>query len=242
MLANRLWQRGITLVELTIASAIGLIAIAAILTVYLATVRHSSEQLKTSHLHHQLFGLLHLISTDIRRAGYWHFDASIQAASRNPFNIGDNILRSGAYPGEDDDSCMLFAYDLDKDGQVGIGQCDNKTCPDSTDVDNVEQFGFRLRDLSVQSRYGGSGTSCDSGYWQTLNDSDIEVTRLSFDILESCTDLIDMNSSCEDGRTRLISRAVFIDLTGQLVNQPETATRLNRWVIVRNDVLVDAPE
>jgi len=235
-------QRGITLVELMIASAIGLIAIAAILTVYIATVRHSKEQLEAAHLHHQLFGLLHLVSADIRRAGYWKFDTSTQAASNNPFMVGENRLRSDAYPDEDDNSCILFAYDLDKDGRVGIGQCDDEPCSDSTDVDNVEQFGFRLRNLSVQSRYGGNGTACDSGYWQTLNDTDIEVTRLRFEILENCTDLLNPASACTDDRSRLTLRAVFVDLAGQLVNQPETAVQLNRWIIVRNDLLMDAPE
>ena len=128
MLESILRQRGVTLVELMIASAIGLIAIAAILTVYAATVRHSKEQLEAAHLHHQLFGLLHLISTDIHRAGYWHFDTSTQAASNNPFVTGENSLRSQAYPDENDNSCILFAYDLDKDGRVGIGQCDDEPC------------------------------------------------------------------------------------------------------------------
>jgi prepilin-type N-terminal cleavage/methylation domain-containing protein len=242
MLDSTLRQRGVSLVELMIASAIGLIAIAAILTVYAATVRHSSEQLEAAHLHHQLFGLLHLISTDIRRAGYWQFDTSTQTASDNPFMAGENRMRSQAYPDESDNSCILFAYDLDKDGRVGIGKCNSKSCPESTDVDNVEQFGFRLRNLSVQSRYGGNATSCDSGYWQTLNDTDIEVTRLRFDILENCTDLLTTDSPCSDDNPQLILRAVFVDLAGQLVNQPETAVQLNRWIIVRNDVLVDAPE
>jgi prepilin-type N-terminal cleavage/methylation domain-containing protein len=110
MLDSTLRQRGVTLVELMIASAIGLIAIAAILTVYAATVRHSSEQLEAAHLHLQLFGLLHLISTDIRRAGYWQFDTSTQTASDNPFMAGENRMRSQAYPDESDNSCILFAY------------------------------------------------------------------------------------------------------------------------------------
>lgn len=235
-------QRGVTLVELMIASAIGLIAIAAILTVYAATVRHSNEQLGTAHLHHQLFGLLHLISTDIQRAGYWHFDTSKQAAGDNPFVTGKNSLRSHAYPDENNNSCILFAYDLDKDGRVGIGQCDNARCPDSADADNVKQFGFRLRNLSVQSRYGGNDAACDSGYWQTLNGADIEITNLRFDILENCTDLLNPTSACTDDRPRLIVRAVFVDLAGQLADQPETAVQLNRWIIVRNDLLVDTSE
>ena len=242
MLDNAPRQRGTTLVELMIASAIGLIAIAAVVTVYAATVRHSKDQLETAHLHHQLFGLLHLISTDIRRAGYWHFSASSQSPGDNPFTAGDNRLRSQAYPDERDNSCILLAYDLDKDGRVGLGQCSSNPCPDGTDKDNVEQFGFRLRNLSTQSRYGGNGVSCDSGYWQTLNDADIAITALSFDILERCTDLVDPDAPCTDDSARLIQRAVSIELNGQLVNKPETEARLSRWIVVRNDIVRDAGE
>lgn len=232
-------QRGVTLIELMIASAIGLITIAAVITVYAATARHSTEQLQAAHLHQQLFGLLHLIGTDIRRAGYWRFDTSTQSASDNPFMTGENRLRAQAYPDERDNSCILFAYDLDKDGRVGIGRCNSGSCSDGTDADNVEQFGFRLRNFSVQSRYGGNGVACDNGYWQTLNEEDIEITRLSFEILESCVDLINSDSPCTNNSPRLTHRAVSVELAGQLVNKPETMTQLGRWIIVRNDALVN---
>lgn len=75
-----------------------------------------------------------------------------------------------------------------------------------------------------------------------MNEPDIEITGLSFDILEDCTDLLNTASPCSNDRSRLIRRAVFVDLTGQLVNQPATAMQLNRWIIVRNDELVDVPE
>ncbi|VAW75062.1 hypothetical protein MNBD_GAMMA13-1030, partial [hydrothermal vent metagenome] len=185
------FQRGITLVELMLATTLGLIAVAAVLSVYAASVHHGSAQLATAHLHQQLFGLLHLMSTDIRRAGYRQFDVATETVAGNPFVQGENHLRSQAFPDEDDDSCILFAYDLDKDGRVGVGRCDSDTCADNSDTDNVEQFGFRLRNLTIQSRFAGDSSACDSGYWQTLTDTDIEITTLRFRLLEDCTHLLD---------------------------------------------------
>jgi len=70
MLKHHSLQTGMTLVELMIASVIALIALSSVITVYSATAHHSSQQLQQTHLHQQLHGLLHLISSDLKRAGY----------------------------------------------------------------------------------------------------------------------------------------------------------------------------
>ncbi len=230
-------QHGVTLVELMIASSIGLIAIAAILTVYTATAQHASHQLRSAHLKQQLHAMLHLMANDIQRAGYWHFDATTQPPADNPFNSGDNRLRTGTYLEELSDSCLLFAYDLDRDGHVGIGQCRNQICLQDTDNDNVEQFGFRLREISIQSRYAGDSVGCESGYWQTLNDADIEVLLLQFRLLEHCSNLLSPEEPCADRSAGITQRAVSITLSGQLINQADSRIDLERWVVLRNDIL-----
>jgi len=240
MLDNTHRQHGVTLIELMVASALGLVAMAAVLTAYETTLRHSTAQLNTAHLNQQLRGLLHLISTDIRRAGYWRADVTTQSASENPFSKGMRKLQVAAFPGEKNDSCITLAYDLDGDGLAGIGQCDHGRCPKGTDSDNNEQFGFRLRNLSIQSRYGGSKLSCDGGHWQTMNDSDVEITELLFEIQENCVNLLDSNSACSDNEPKLTQNAVHVRLSGQLINRPDTETRLQSWIIVRNDSIVDA--
>ena len=73
MLNSRNLQRGVTLIELMVSSAIALIALSSVLTVYSATANHSSRQLQQAHLHQQLRGMMHLLSRDLKRAGYWYF-------------------------------------------------------------------------------------------------------------------------------------------------------------------------
>ncbi|MFQ5642399.1 MAG: prepilin-type N-terminal cleavage/methylation domain-containing protein [Thiogranum sp.] len=230
-------QRGITLVELMIASVIALIALSAVLTIYSATAYHSSQQLQQAYLHQQLQGLMHLISSDLKRAGYRAFSPDLLAPSDNPFQNPANQVHTGSYDGESPDSCILFAYDLDQDGLLGVGDCDNPGCAELSDGDNVEQFGFRLRDTGIQSRFGGTGFDCASGYWQTINDPGIEITQLHFRQVSQCLNLLESDSDCASGSPQLVQGGVEIRIGGRLGNQPDTGITLTHWVRLRNDLL-----
>ncbi len=226
-----------TLVELMIAGVIAMIALSSVLTVYSATATHSSQQLQQAHLHQQLRGMMHLIGSDLKRTGYWFFSPNLLAASDNPFQTPSNQVRIQSYTGESPDSCILFSYDLDQDGLVGVGRCGGRGCVNQTDDDNVEQFGYRLRDVRIQSRYGGSVFDCESGYWQTVNDPDIEITQLRFAQQSQCLNLIENNRDCSPGASQLIQGGIEIQLDGQISNKPDTAITLTHWVRIRNDLL-----
>lgn len=232
-------QRGITLVELMVAGVIALIALSAALTVYSATARHSVQQLQRSHQHQQLSALLYLISNDLRRAGYRLFDAADNVSGHNPFQSAGNRLRIHQLDDEAPASCLLLAYDLDRDGQVGVGRCRASGCDTGTDDDNVEQFGFRLRGARLQSRYGGQRFDCTSGNWQTLNDPNIEITALRFQLHTRCTNLADSGRDCAPDTPQLTQRAVEIRIEAQLLNKPDTAISASAWVRIRNDRLAE---
>ncbi len=229
-----------TLVELMIAMTLSLLALAAVIAAYSATARHGALQLHSAHLRQQLYGMIHLISRDLRRAGYWQFDPSRLTPLDNPFQQADNRLRVAALRGEPVDSCALLAYDLDADGHVGVGQCPHGRCKVATDSDNVEQFGFRLRHQSLQMRYGGATFDCASGYWQSVNDPEVEITRLHFQLHQHCLNLADNTQPCHGTDAQLLQRVVRIDIGARLRHRPDTALQLTRWVTVRNDRLVSA--
>lgn len=245
MLIPRRTQRGVTLVELMIASVIGLITLAALATTYGATAGHSTRYLHRAHLHQQLHSVLQIVVSDIRRAGYWNFDPTLRSAADNPFADSTNRLRTGSYPGEASHSCVVFAYDLDQDGLVGVGNCKTKTCGAQTDSDNVEQFGYRLRDGRIQARYGGDALGCDSGHWQALTDPNIEIGELVFSEYSACVNLYAADADCAPHAPSLIQRSVEIQLSGQTRGSPETSLRLSSMVRIRNDRIVaeqtDAP-
>jgi prepilin peptidase dependent protein B len=227
------------LIELMIAAVIALVVLSAVLTVYGATVRHSRLQRPWARLHQQLYGMVHLIGRDLRRAGYWHFDPARHSPVENPFQDATNRLRSGAFPGEPADSCVLLAYDLDADGLVGVGRCRNRHCPPLSDDSNVEQFGFRLHNGALQSRYAGTGLDCGSGYWQALNDPAIEITHLQFTLHAHCINLTDPDAACRGSAPRLVQRVVRVSVGARLRNRPETEIGRVRWITVRNDRLVE---
>ncbi len=227
-----------TLVELMIASAISLIALSAVITVYSATARHSTQQLQQAHLHQQLNSLMRLVSRDLKRAGYRHFFPGLVTPVDNPFQNPVNRVRTGFHAGEQRGSCILFAYDLDQDGLAGVGRCDDGDCEPLTDDDNVEQFGFRLRGTDIQSRFGGSRFDCRHGYWQTINDPDIEITGLYFQPRFRCLNLDDNNSACTPGSAQLVQGGIDIHISARLKNGATGALTLDNRVRIRNDRLV----
>jgi prepilin peptidase dependent protein B len=229
-------QTGMTLVELMIAAAISLTALAAVLTTFSATASHSAAQLRTAHLRQQVYGIVQLIGRDLRLAGYRDFDPALQSPAANPFQLAGNRLRTAAVAGEPANSCILLAYDLDRDGQVGVGKCQGR-CAAGTDSDNVEQFGFRLRRGMVQARYGGTSLACDNGYWQAVNDPDVEITHLLFRLHRHCVNLAQLTQPCTATGARLLRQAVDIHVGARLRNQPDTAYQLMHRVVVRNALL-----
>jgi prepilin peptidase dependent protein B len=232
-------QRGVTLIELMTATVIALTALAAVVTVYSATAHHSALQLQSAHLHQQVYGIVHLVGRDLRRAGFRAFDPQQEAPSANPFQQGENRLRTAALAGESADSCILLAYDLDRDGKVGVGKCHGH-CAAPADADNVEQFGFRLHRQSVQARYGGTSLACDSGYWQAVNDPDVEITALSFTLHEHCVNLADATRPCTDDGAQLLQAVVDMSIGARLRNHPGTAVDLVQRIAVRNGLLREA--
>lgn len=234
MLRPRRGQSGLGLVELMIATTIGLVALAAIVSVYSSTAQQGSGLLRAMHLQQQLYGVADLIAADIRRAGYWQFDPRLRSPDENPFQPEGHPVRIGALEGEADASCILLAYDLDDDGAVGVGRCGPGGCAAATDGDNVEQFGYRLRQGSIQSRYAGTDFDCNSGYWQAVTDPGIEITRLHFREHSRCVDLLDGNARCRPQGPRLTRFAIAVGISGHNRGRREENIGLSRWVHVRN--------
>lgn len=234
-------QAGLTLVELMIAGLIALIALSALLSVYATTARHSLLQLESMHLHQQLHTLLDVLARDLRRAGYRAFHPLQHAPAHNPFQNRLNRLRTGALGQEPNDSCVLFAYDLDKDALVGVGRaCNARGCAVGSDADNVEQLGYRLNRQRLQSRYGGTTFGCDSGHWQTLNDPGIDITALRFELHRHCTNLADQHANCQPALPALYRRSLRIEISAEIHNKPQTRTQLGTWLRIPNDRLVPA--
>lgn len=140
-------QRGLSLIELLVGTAIGLIVAAAASSVVGANVRESRQLALEARLMQDLRGTADLVARDLRRAGYWATAASgvrSEAASAplaNPYGVS-------ADPAASDAVRLSFSRDASENDIV----------------DDNERFGFRLAGGVVQMQLG-------AGNWQALSDA-----------------------------------------------------------------------
>jgi type IV pilus assembly protein PilW len=209
--------KGFTLIELMIAMAIGLLLVAAVITLYVSMSGSNIDYLKSVRLNHELRSTMSQMVRDIRRAGHNQDAAteSVAASSINPFSnssastVQATVLTvSGTSTA---DRTIRFSYDSDDDT-------------------NVDTFGYRLNVASgvgtVQYCSDDSttnGTACTG--WEGLTDSDlVDIDSLEFEL-----DTITVASGT------LTIRQVTITLTGKLISDSDFTRTITEVVKIRND-------
>jgi prepilin peptidase dependent protein B len=254
---NKITQQGMSLIELMIGIVIGLIILAGVTNVWLTSIISSSDTLRQSKLNQELTTLMTVMSNDITRAGFTS-DLNFTSPQTNVFsqaddtalevidNLTDNnqVTYTNAATGG---SCILFAYDINQDGNVD----------DDSDV-----FGFRLNNGAVEMRQnvnGGNRDSCATadGVWTPITDSRIiNITTLKFAFDKSeCINTREPNDTDEDGDgdnanagemncynlaptagdVTVELRQIDITLAGELVSDTGVNLSLSKSVRVRND-------
>ncbi len=145
---------GFSLIELMISLALGLLLIAALTTVFVQLLGSNSMSLRLSELNTELAGAMTLVAGDLRRAGYGMSHA----------NEFEQPLIVAAHPDEPQQSCVLFAYD-----ENGNGEFDG----------TPEQFGYRLKNGQLQRRR--NGRLCEANGWEGVLPSNVvQVVGLEF--------------------------------------------------------------
>ena len=229
-------NRGFSLTELMVGSAVGLLVIAGALQLYLVNLGATADNLRLSRLNQELRATLGLLRNDLRRTGYWAIEPGAGNPADNPFQAGGVDLRVGQASGEAADSCVLYSYDANGDRLVGVGP--SGTAGLHTSNANLEQFGFRLRNGQVQMRNGGSAFDCASGSWQAVTDTDTEVTEFDFVIAQDCVNLRDVAAVCTAGDAALLRRHVQIGIAARSRSDHGVRQRLDSTVVVGNDKLL----
>ncbi len=212
-------QLGYTLIELMIAMAIGLLLVAAVITLYVSMSGSNMDYLKSVRLNHELRSTMALMVRDIRRAGH-NQDAAIEsiaASSINPFSnsaVGASTVAPTVLTVTGTstvDKTVAFSYDDDDDA-------------------NIDTYGYRLNVVSdvgtIQYCSDDStttGTACSS--WQALTDSDL----IDVDVLEFDEDTINVAAGT------FIIRRVTITMTGKLINDTDFTKTISEVVKIRND-------
>jgi prepilin peptidase dependent protein B len=238
-------QKGYTLIELMIATAIGLIVVGATISIYITAVGSSSNTIKSARLNHDLEAAMALMINDIKRAGYWN-GAVVGVDSRNnPFTAAATNINIPI------STCILYSYDADDDGIV----------------DANEHYGFKLTNNTLNMRGTGTTTNsadCSNGTWESfIDNTQLTITELQFSFvpitgllpatsrcLNVTTDTVTDAAACATDATNCTAatpcniaekRVVNIRLSGQLTSDTSVTKTLNGTVEVRNSRLLTQP-
>lgn len=76
-------QTGLSLLELMIALALGLVVLTGVTSVFVSTMVGNFDNLKMTRLNQELRTVMLMVTRDLRRAGYWRYAFETIKASRN---------------------------------------------------------------------------------------------------------------------------------------------------------------
>jgi type IV pilus assembly protein PilW len=171
-------QRGLSLVELLIGSALGVLLVGAGIGVLLAQLKESRALAEHNRLIQDLRSTTSLIARDLRRAGHWaDSGAGVWLRDAPP---PDRTVAANPYAAIDTTPAPAGALTL----RYSRDSVENHS------VDSNEQFGFRLRNEAIEMRIGGAN-------WQTMTDASLmKVTALEFTQSEAT---IDLGALCSAG-------------------------------------------
>lgn len=223
-------QNGFTLIELMIAMLIGLIVAGATITIYIITIKGSSDTLKSARLNQDLSVAMLVMTNDIRRAGYWGGAITGANLTTNPFT--DVMVRDvGATAGALTGNCITYSYDADA-WEVTVPPYDPLT--DSTAPSASEYFGFRLVNGAIQIKTSGTTSlapACGDGVWVNLTDSDqFTVTSLLFDLTAD-------NTATNSSGNTVTARQIEISIDGEVESDDQISASLNEFVKIRNNLI-----
>jgi prepilin-type N-terminal cleavage/methylation domain len=248
-------QTGFTLIEIMIALLLGLLVLAAVIGIYITTIRGSTDTVRSTRLNHDLDSALLLMVNDIRRAGYWGGAIAGANSQNNPFTAATTNVQIHL-----NGDCILYTYDADGNGVVN----------------NNEYFGFRLNGNAIQMRITNDATTdrttaiagCNSNSgWQTLTVNDIgseriNITDLTFSFNQIATPNLPATSKClntailddpentlcadttgylNTGDRAIETRQVNIVIQGQSDNDATIRKTVSNSVRIRNDRIFVQP-
>jgi prepilin peptidase dependent protein B len=203
-------QQGLSLVELLVGIAIGLLVTAGLVKAFAGHAAHTQRMLQEARVEQDLRSAVDVIVRDVRRAGYWDQAARPpEAAASNPFEPID-------LPDTDD---IRYAYSQDGDAEV----------------DSDERHGFRLQGQTLRGLDGGSGwqpLTDPSVVRVTALSIDLEsrAEPLGHFCVPAC-------SADDPACPSVLVREVIVRMTARSASDPTVQRQASERVRVRNDAV-----
>ena len=245
-------HRGVSLVELMVAIAVGLLIVLGTTTFFLtsqASVLENTESLKLNGI---MRSSLDFRGRDISRTGYWesapHFIGSIDRSSNppqpdfaqiNPFGTlalqhfsagaaSDCQHTTATSTSTASCNCLLFAYD-----HPGVSADSGELVQT---VASGELSGYRLNGGQIEYKRSGTAFSCTEGEWSALTPSLLHVTQLEFEL----TSQLPVTIAGSDGSAsvgNISKRSVTVRLGATLAGQTGASKTISDSFDIRNDHL-----
>lgn len=226
-------QRGLSIVELLVGAAVGLIVIAGAGAVYVNTSRGGLDSQRQMRLTQEIRAVVDIMAQDVRRSGYW---ATATPGGNNPF-----MVRSAAGNATDlyvSNGCMLYAYDATFIAASAPGA-----------VDANDFFGFRrnaatntLQLLADGSGLNNTAAACAGLNWQNITDPNaVTVTNTDVSVLYRC---LSTGGVATSGATPcaasgdMETRLVTISVQAQHARDATIRTAISETVLLPNNRLV----
>ena len=134
---------GVSLVELLISLALGLVVLAGATGLFVGTIRSNAQLAASVDLNQDISSSMTLITNELRRAGY----GREQANETTPWDILEPEARINIVTHDDGTfHCVLFAYDRDDNGTIDAR--DNTATPPLRN----EWFGFLFEEENIWMR------------------------------------------------------------------------------------------
>jgi type IV pilus assembly protein PilW len=214
-------RRGLSIVELLVGVAIGLIVAQGAVNLFVRNITASRRLLYETRLNQDLRAAADLVARDLRRAGYW--GNAIQGTNA----VGATaITAQNPYSAVDATTATQITYEFSRDG------AENDT------LDGAEQFGFRLSGGALQMQIAnGSWTDITNSQALTITGFTVTPTTTTLPLGNLCY------KPCGVGTPNcptVTVRSYAILLRGQAVADSNIRRDLRSTVRMRNDQLAGA--
>jgi type IV pilus assembly protein PilW len=203
-------QQGLSLVELMVGIAIGLLVTAGLVKAFAGHVSHTQRMLQDARVEQDLRSAVEVIVRDVRRAGHW------SQAARPPGTAASNPFEPIDLPTVDE---IRYAY-----AQNG-----------NAEVDSNEHHGFRLQGQVLKGLDGGSGWQplTDPAVVRVTElsiDLHARAEPLGHFCMPACTA---DNPACP----RVEVREVVVHMKARSASDPAVQREAHERVLVRNDAV-----
>ena len=213
-------HHGLSMVELLVGVAIGLVVAAAAAKLLAGHLHESRKLLLEARLMQDLRTTTDLVTRDLRRAGYWG------AAASGVWAAGASSVLANPYA----------ALAADTAASDAVTFRFSRDSVENNAVDSNEQFGFRLRNSALEMQLGAAP-------WQALTDVGV-LTITAFSITPTVQD-IGLSGYCARACTgsscpRQQVRSLAVRVSGRAVNDASVTRSLHSDVRLRNDTFTGA--